>query len=52
MRWIFQCFEGIDLLHIRMESQWHTRILGLQPLHQRVLRLLGPAFCQFYFLSP
>jgi transposase len=52
MRWIFQCFEGIDLLHIRMGSQWHIQILGLQPLHQRVLRLLGPAFCQFYFLSP
>ena len=52
MRWIFQCFEGIDLLHIRMGSRWQTQILGLQPLHQRVLRLLGPAFCQFYFLSP
>src|SRR5712691_5057362 len=52
MRWIFQCFEGIDLLHIRMGSRWHTQVLGLQPLHQRVLRLLGPAFCQFYFFSP
>lgn len=52
MRWIFQCFEGIDLLHIRMGVRWHTQVLGLQPLHQRVLRLLGPAFCQFYFLSP
>ena len=52
MRWIFQCFEGIDLLHIRMGSRWQTQVLGLQPLHQRVLRLLGPAFCQFYFFSP
>ncbi len=52
MRWIFQCFEGIDLLHIRLGAQWQTRILGLQPLHQRVLRLLGPTFCQFYFFSP
>ena len=52
MRWIFQCFEGIDLLHIRIGSQWHTQVLGLQPLHQRILRLLGPAFCQIYFFSP
>jgi transposase len=52
MRWIFHCFEGIDLLHIRMGSHWHTQVLGLQALHQQVLRLLGPAYSQFYFLSP
>ena len=52
MRWIFQCFEGIDLLHIRSGSRWHTQVLGLQALHQRVLRLLGPVYSQFYFFSP
>lgn len=52
MRWIFQCFEGIDLLHIRMDSHWQTQVLGLQALHRQVLRLLGPAYSQFYFLSP
>jgi transposase len=52
MRWIFQCFEGIDLLHIRMGSHWQTQVLGLQALHQRILRLLGPAYSQFYFFSP
>jgi len=52
MRWIFQCFEGIDLLHIRIGSRWHTQVLGLQALHQRVLRLLGPAYSQYYFFSP
>src|SRR6266852_2101921 len=52
MRWIFQCFEGIDLLHIRIGSRWQTQVLGLQALHQQVLRLLGPAYSQFYFLSP
>jgi transposase len=52
MRWIFQCFEGIDLLHIRAGSRRQTQILGLQPLHQRILRLLGTAFCQIYFFSP
>ena len=52
MRWIFQCFEGIDLLHVRMGSHWQTQVLGLQALHQRILRLLGPAYSQFYFFSP
>ena len=52
MRWIFQCFEGIDLLHIRLGSSFQTQILGLQPLHQQILRLLGSAYCQLYFFSP
>ncbi len=51
MRWVFQCFEGIELLHIRVGSTFQTRILRLQPLHQKILRLLGPAYLQFYFLS-
>jgi transposase len=52
MRWMFQCFEGIDLLHIRRGSGWQTQVLGLQALHQRVLRLLGPVYAQFYLFSP
>ncbi len=51
MRWVFQCFEGIELLHIRVGSTFQTRILRLQPLHHKILRLLGPAYQQFYFLS-
>jgi hypothetical protein len=27
MRWIFQCFEGIDLLHIRSGSRFQTQVL-------------------------
>lgn len=52
MRWVFQCFEGIELLHIRVGSTFQTRILRLQPLHQKILGLLGTAYQQFYFLSP
>jgi len=52
MRWIFQCFEGINLLHIRLGSRWQTQVLGLQALHQQVLRLLGPAYSHFYLFSP
>jgi transposase len=52
MRWIFQCFEGIDLLHIRIGSSFQTQVLGLKALHQQILRLLGPVYSQFYFFSP
>jgi len=52
MRWIFQCFEGIDLLHIRIGSSFQTQVLGLQALHRQVLRLLGPAYSHFYLFSP
>jgi hypothetical protein len=52
MRWIFQCFEGIDLLHIRIGSRWQTQVLGLKALHHQILRLLGPTYSQFYFFSP
>jgi transposase len=52
MRWIFQCFEGIDLLHIQMGSHHQLQVLGLQPLHLTILRLLGSSSCQCYFFSP
>jgi transposase len=45
MRWLFQCFEGIDLHHLRSpDGTWTTQVLRLSPLHRRVLHLLGPAY--------
>lgn len=51
MRWVFQCFEGIELLHIHTPTDMRSLILRLQPLHRQVLSLLGPAVQQFYFFS-
>jgi hypothetical protein len=49
MRWVFQCFEGIDLLHIRQGPGPGTAlVLRVQPVHQQVLALLGPAYDDFY----
>jgi transposase len=49
MRWIFQCFEGIDLLHLRQGlGRTTTLVLRLEPLHQQVLALLGPTYARFY----
>jgi len=51
MRWIFQCFEGIELLHISTGALTQSIVLRLQPLHRQILSLLGPAYVQFYFFS-
>jgi transposase len=51
MRWVFQCFEGVDLLHIRHgPGPAAALVLRLQPLHQQVLALLGPA-CEAFYTS-
>jgi transposase len=49
MRWIFQCFEGVDVLHIRHgPGLAAARVLRVQPLHQQVLALLGPSYEEIY----
>jgi len=49
MRWVFQCFEGIESLHIRHgPAQATSLILRLTPLHQQILALRGPGYEQFY----
>ncbi len=50
MRWIFQCFEGIDLLHSFLPDGSHLmEILRLTDLHRLILRLLGPLYEKSYF---
>lgn len=49
MRWLFQCFEGLDLLHIQLSAgSRRTEILRLSDLHRLILRLLGPAYEKCY----
>ncbi len=44
MRWLFQCFEGIDLLHMQHPDGIRaTEVLRLSSVHRLVLHLLGPA---------
>jgi hypothetical protein len=51
MRWLFQCFEGIDLHHMTTlpDGIRATQVLRLSALHRQVLRLLGSAYEQCYF---
>ena len=52
MRWVFQIFEGIDLLLISQNGQIVTRqVLNLRQVHLTVLRLLGPPVENCYLLT-
>ncbi len=45
LRWLFQCFEGIDLHHTRHpDGTRTTEVLRLSTLHRLVFQLLGPAY--------
>ena len=50
MRWVFQFFEGIDVLYVRspvgVEVSQH--VLHLRAVHEQVLGLLGPPYQKLY----
>jgi len=48
MRWVFQCFEGIELLHVQTAATSLLLVLGLQPVHRLILQLLGPLYEHIY----
>jgi transposase len=50
LRWLFQCFEGIDLLYITPpDGTRTTQTLRLDTVHRLILQLLGPAYEHSYF---
>ncbi len=52
LRWLFQCFAGIDLLHLwASDGTASTQVLRLSALHRQVLHLLGPAYEDRYLVS-
>jgi transposase len=49
MRWVFQLFEGIELLSIRLPTGISSqRVLRVEAVHAKILRLLGPTFQKIY----
>jgi transposase len=49
MRWVFQCFEGVDLLRIRHgPDSASALVLRLEPFHSQILTLLGPSYEELY----
>ncbi len=52
LRWVFQLFEGLDVLSIRADGRLVTRkLLNLRPVHQQVIRLLGPQVQKCYLFG-
>lgn len=51
MRWVFQCFEGIELLHVHTGTSALLLVLRLQPVHRLILSLLGPLYEKIYLSS-
>jgi transposase len=39
MRWVFHCFDGIELLHSQTTTISRILVLGLQPLHRLMLHV-------------
>jgi transposase len=53
LRWLFQCFEGIDLLHIAQPGGTRmTEVLRLTALHRLILQMLGPTYENCYLSFP
>jgi SRSO17 transposase len=52
MRWIFLCFEGINLVRfVPTHGPPQHELAGVEPLHEQVIRLLGPHCRKLYELS-
>jgi transposase len=48
MRWVFQYFEGIELLHVQTSTTSLLMVLRLESVHRLILSLLGPLYEQIY----
>ena len=52
LRWVFQVFEGLDVLSVRSNGHIITRkILNLRPVHEQIIRLLGPQVEKCYLFT-
>lgn len=51
LRWIFQLFEGVNLITLTHKNAIRIIIDRLSDLRQKILRLLGPAVCKIYQIS-
>lgn len=53
IRWVFQMFEGIDVLCIWQNDRLIMRkLLNLRPVHAQILRLFGTPVHNCYFFDP
>lgn len=50
LRWVFQLFEGINVVKITIENEVKCFIDGMTSLHRKITRLLGETVCRIYQL--
>lgn len=49
IRWVFQLFEGIDVLSIwQDDTQVKRQLLNLRPVHYQILKLFGRSVLNCY----
>jgi transposase len=51
MRWVFQCFKGLDRLTVVTLTGVQVLVLHLTPLHEQILSLLGQSYRAIYQLT-
>lgn len=51
MRWIFEKFEGVELLLINDDGDFSEKVLNLKGIHRKILGLMGPEYEKIYFLD-
>ncbi len=52
LRWVFQIFEGLDVLSVWVDGRLVThQIMNLRPVHQQIIRLLGPQIQKCYLVE-
>jgi transposase len=53
IRWVFQTFEGIDLLSVWVDGEQTMRkVLNLRPVHQLIIRLFSASVIRCYLFDP
>lgn len=48
LRWVFQLFEGINIVEVKLNDQIHQSIEGINPLRKKILMLFGTQVQQIY----
>ncbi len=52
LRWVFQTFEGLDVLSVWADGRLVARqTMNLRPLHLQIIRLLGPQIQKCYLFE-
>ena len=51
MRWVFQMFEGIELLEIYDKGKVTKMMLNVNEIHRKILNLMGESFEKMYFFK-